>query len=155
MEPQPAQPVQDAVLLRGAGLRLAGRRRREVSLGTGLSVRQSLVVGGGQVEGEGLRLAAALGWEEVVLQAGLGRRRVEQRRAVLLLLLWLRRWLPPHGQRTLGRHRGRDGRRERGRERGEVRGGPREDGAVGADDGLNTGHPVYRPDERGALLEGA
>lgn len=160
VEPQPTQPVQDAVLLGGAGLRLAGRRRRrrEVSLGTGLSVRQDLVVGGGggQVQGEGLRLAAALR-EEVVLQAGLRGRRVEQRRAVLLLLLLLMLGcrLRPHSERTLsrqGRHRGRDGRRERGRKRGEVRGGPREDTAVGADDRLNTGHPVYCPEERGGAV---
>lgn len=36
-----------------------------------------------------------------------------------------------------------------------MRGGPREDGAVGADDRLNTGHPVYCPGGRGALFEGA
>lgn len=36
-----------------------------------------------------------------------------------------------------------------------MRGGPREDGAVGADDRLNAGHPVYCPGERGALFEGA
>lgn len=127
-----------------------------MSLGTGLSVRQDLVVGGGggQVQGEGLRLAAALR-EEVVLQAGLRGRRVEQRRAVLLLLLLLGCRLRPHSERTLsrqGRHRGRDGRRERGRKRGEVRGGPREDAAVGADDRLNAGHPVYRPEERGGAV---
>lgn len=152
VQPQPAQPVQDAALLRGAGLHLAGRRRRQVSLGAGLSVGQGLVVvggrGGGQVQG----LAAALG-EEVVLQAGLRGRRVEQRRAELLLLLGCR--LRPHGERTLGRqgrHCGRDGGGERGRERGEVGGGPREDAAVGADHRLNTGHPVYGPEGRGAAV---
>lgn len=134
VQPQPAQPVQDAALLRDGGLRLAGR------LGAGLSEGQGLVVGEGGAQVQGERL--------VVLQAGLGRRRVEQRWAVLLL----RRRLRPHGERTLGRQ-ARHRRRGKG---GKVGGGPSEDDVVGADDGLNAGHPIYRPEGRERrLFDGA
>lgn len=52
-----------------------------------------------------------------------------------------------HGRKDRGVLRRRNRGRKRGRQGGEVRRGAGVDGAVGADDRLNTGHPVYRPEE--------
>lgn len=147
MQPESTKPVQDAVLLRGAGLGWA--QRLCLGLNAGLGVGQSL----GRWLGEGSRVVlppgvAAHVWVKVMLG---GRVRVH-----------LGRWFSAHGHGTLGQDGGREGgqlgrelvRGERGRQGREARRRMLEDGAVGTDHGLNAGDPVNRPEKTKQTMDG-
>lgn len=133
MQAESAEPVQDAVLLRLAGL---GRRRRlRVGLGARLGMRW--------VQG-GLRAAV---WIKLVLQ-------------LTVCVVQLGRSIT--GSQTPGgrgldvrregggrerMHRGMNGGRKRRWEGGNMRGGADGDRVVCADDGLDACHSVHCPEE--------